>query len=388
MNLLKEIVVSSPSNIALIKYMGKKELLSQTNLLNHKNIPENPSLSLTLNHFKTSLSIKESNKEGDVWETSEKSHPLLVGEVPHLHEDGKKRFLDFLNVLRQEFKKEYSFYKEFDFTTANPPSFTEDEKVLIKVLNGLSPLLIPQLNTSVQLESRNTFPHSAGIASSASAFSALTYGFFQFYFQNEKEFLHFLNTHEGKVFLSRYSRMGSGSSARSFEGPFVSWENDKAFLIPSKLPALKNCLLITGTSPKKISSSEAHRRCKTSPLWDERVKSIPHKHHSMKKFIENGDFYNVSKMAYEEFLEMHELFHTCSEPFTYFNEMTLKLLDQLKKDQSYLMKTGIYTMDAGPNIHCLVPTEYFEEIKRYWRSNFPEVEIRVDEEGVGACNVL
>ena len=46
---------SSPSNIALVKYWGKKE----------QQIPENPSISFTLSHCKTTTTVSFSKKDNN-----------------------------------------------------------------------------------------------------------------------------------------------------------------------------------------------------------------------------------------------------------------------------------------------------------------------------------
>lgn len=110
---------SSPSNIALVKYWGKK-----TN-----QIPENPSISFTLDHCKTITTLSYSAKQ-----TQEK----FAFEV---YLDGEKKD-DFKPKIATFFKRVENylpFLKNFHF----------------------------------KIETSNTFPHSSGIASSASGMSAL-----------------------------------------------------------------------------------------------------------------------------------------------------------------------------------------------------------------------
>jgi len=52
-------VFKSPSNIALIKYMGKTE----------GNFPINPSLSYTLEHLVSGVEIELIKSETDIWES-------------------------------------------------------------------------------------------------------------------------------------------------------------------------------------------------------------------------------------------------------------------------------------------------------------------------------
>lgn len=107
----KDLFVRSPSNIALVKYWGK-----------HGNqMPSNPSLSITLSHSFTELRL--------FW---------------------KKR------VTAAESRLELLFEGE------SRPSF---EGRIHRYLEKISPLMPWLDQLSLRVETRNTFPHSAGIAS-------------------------------------------------------------------------------------------------------------------------------------------------------------------------------------------------------------------------------
>ena len=110
----------SPSNIALVKYWGKKDV----------QIPKNPSLSFTLSNCFTICKIKFSSSN-----VSNKT--------------------DF--ELYFEGKKEISFENKMKV-------FFERIKVYCPYLSSLK----------IIVETNNSFPHSSGIASSASAYSALS----------------------------------------------------------------------------------------------------------------------------------------------------------------------------------------------------------------------
>jgi diphosphomevalonate decarboxylase len=341
------IQVCSPSNIALLKYMGKVD--------SKENIPANPSLSLTLSGLSTHLKISPSEFEkGDSW-----SKPLpgeMPGNAPDLSPESVKRFIDSFSRLRIEVKKNLSSF----------------------------PFALRNIDVPVRISSTNTFPHSAGIASSASAFSALTLGFFAFYAEDLQEFKNAFQKKEVKRMLAAFSRKGSGSSCRSFEGPWVGWDQENTSEVATSLPPLSNLILIAGKSPKTVSSGEAHRRVLSSPLWKKRAEEIRPRYDRLKSAIQAGLISIVSEIAYEEFLEMHELFHTAQEAFTYWNDETRVLLQVISQNFSHLKSQAIFTMDAGPNIHCLVPTEGREAMKAWWSERFPNLEILEDSEGMGA----
>ena len=167
---------SAPSNLALIKYMGKKPVaVGQNRSLNS-------SLSFTLNHFMTKVEIEEASSDG--WSPLEKKDVFYT----HLPLPAQKRFLDFFQQLKEYFS-------------------------------------IPGC---YRIRSGNNFPLSAGAASSASSFAALTQATYKLA-QEKTELQKKLSVEE----LAQISRSGSGSSCRSFFFPlgFVDRQKRSAFKI-------------------------------------------------------------------------------------------------------------------------------------------------------------
>lgn len=113
----------SPSNIALVKYWGKHGI----------QLPRNSSISFTLSNAYSETSIEFTKK----------------------NTDNNKIEIDFLF----EGKKNEAFQKRI-------------EKFLNSIVSHFP--FITSLN--LQISSTNSFPHSTGIASSASAMSALALG--------------------------------------------------------------------------------------------------------------------------------------------------------------------------------------------------------------------
>ena len=104
------IEVSMPTNIALIKYMGKKDSMN--------NIPDNSSFSYTLDDLKTTVNLSVIDAEQDQWDSAE----------------DQARFIKHLDFLRNKFNIKKYF----------------------------------------KIKSQNNFPSGCGLASSASSFAALT----------------------------------------------------------------------------------------------------------------------------------------------------------------------------------------------------------------------
>ncbi len=283
-------IYKSPSNIALIKYMGKTE----------GNFPINPSLSYTLDHLISGVELEPIESE-DIWE------PLTGDEwVPlSMNVKEQERFLSFFKKLKHTFNLEGFF----------------------KVRSG------------------NNFPKSSGAASSASSFSALT------------QAVYHLALREGKIKplsvekLSLISREGSGSSCRSFFAPWCLWDGDKVQSVSFPYEKLHHDLILCGEGEKKVSSSEAHQRVRTSPYFKGRVSRAENRLKALMESMKKKNWVSIKKIVQEEFEDMHNLFETSKPAFSYYTEKSRKILKVL--NQFWIEKEDgpLITMDAGPHIH-------------------------------------
>lgn len=326
------ILVRAPSNIALIKYMGKTDP--------SRNLPENPSLSMTLNHLCTYLEIE-------------------------LVRDGQGRF-----------KLDSSLPKLPQGTRIFPVNFgekatTKFEKHYRRVQSRMSELGASAGDqASVVVRSVNTFPAGSGIASSASSFAALTLGAFLANSQDVSAAAMLLKSEKGVALrrkLARLSREGSGSSCRSFEGPWVQWSEGDATPCSSRMPEIAHFVVVVSAGEKKVSSSDAHLQVKTSALWSGRVSRVTERFNLTAAAIEAGDFAAVARLAWSEMWEMHSLFHTSEKPFTYWEPRTIEAIQFFSEFMS-ATNPPIVTLDAGPNVHVLVP----KADQQLWRARLAE----------------
>jgi diphosphomevalonate decarboxylase len=285
----------APANIALIKYMGKTD--------EENNIPANPSLSFTVDKLSTSVVLEQHYGTKDVWE------PLHIpGAIPFsLSEAAQKRFLNHL----QRIKNHFDYHENFI------------------------------------VRSNNNFPQSSGLASSASSFAALTkcaaLAITELKQQN-------MPSNEELALLSM---KGSGSSCRSFYSPWAMWAKQQVIPISTAWMQLFHQVIIISGEEKGVSSSEAHRRVKSSPNWEERVQHANKNFLALAKALDEGDWGTCREICWQEFQEMHALFATADQPFQYMTHETKEVLDLLQKLWEENGDGPIVTMDAGPNIHLL-----------------------------------
>lgn len=300
---------SAPSNIALIKYMGKAT--------QGVNQAVNPSLSMTLSDFRTEVELEEIAGTEDRWRP-------LPGSAP-LRAESTGKFMRFFQRLKAETGVQAAF----------------------------------------EVRSGNNFPSDAGLASSASSFAALTRAAFACF--ADRKIL------KSDLELARISREGSGSSCRSFFSPWCAWEGNEIYVVPAKLPPLLDLVTVTDSGYKKVSSSEAHRRVETSPLFAGRAARAAARLSRAKEALGSGDFRALAEVSWEDMWDMHSLFHTSQPPFFYFAPETVSVLRWV---EARWEKTGggpIATIDAGPNVHLLVP---LEEAARY-RAELARLPVRV-----------
>ncbi|WP_027138409.1 diphosphomevalonate decarboxylase [Gaetbulibacter saemankumensis] len=312
----------SPSNIALVKYWGKKK----------NQIPENPSISFTLNNCKTitalSFSKKASNKtfEFDVFLDGEK----------------KDSFKSKIETFFERIYSYFPFLKDYYF----------------------------------KIETENTFPHSSGIASSASGMSALALclmsiekllndGMDEVYFIKKASFL---------------ARLGSGSACRSLEGDLVVWGNHSDVVGSSDLFGVKypgevhenfknyqDTILLVDKGEKQVSSTLGHNLMYGHPFAEQRFEQANTNISKIKTILETGNLNEFIALVESEALTLHAMMMTSMPYFILMKPNTLEIINKI---WAYRQSTGskvCFTLDAGANVHVLYPenetTKVLEFIK-------------------------
>lgn len=347
------ITAQAPSNIALVKYMGKTST--------EGNLPANGSLSMTLDSLCTWARVRESrgglNWNSDLFRGDEKVGSFSL-RVPELSQRGKERILRHLSRVLEE-----------------APAILSQVGLRSRVPQGL------------ELGAANTFPAASGIASSASSFAAVTWAGVAACADSFSDFQKAWQTSsELRRFLAKLSRKGSGSSCRSMEGPWVRWEGQDAWRVSgTSVPDYTDLVLLAGKEEKEVSSSEAHVRVTTSPLWQGRVERATARLGHVESALITGDINALAEQVWQESWEMHSLFHTASPPFTYWLPRSVDILRFFAHPQRFQdLPRPVVTMDAGPNVHVLVPTAFAQQWRAQIESAFPHLEILEDRCGKGA----
>ncbi|QCE40560.1 diphosphomevalonate/mevalonate 3,5-bisphosphate decarboxylase family protein [Psychroserpens sp. NJDZ02] len=302
---------SSPSNIALVKYWGKKE---------HQ-LPENPSISFTLESCKTITELIFEKREGTT--------------------DG----FSFEVFLDEEFK----------------PDFHPKIETFFKRIESYLPFL---KDFHFIIKTKNTFPHSSGIASSASGMSALALCLMSIEKQKDP-------TISDSDFIQKASflaRLGSGSACRSLEGDLVVWGEHPGIEGSSDLFGIKypykvhdnfknyqDTILLVDKGEKQVSSTVGHDLMYGHPFAKQRFNQAVDHISTIKNILETGDLDAFIALVESEALTLHAMMMTSMPYFILMKPNTLEIINKI---WSFRQDTGLpisFTLDAGANVHVLYP---------------------------------
>ena len=330
----------APANLALIKYMGKlvaqpgaqaSESIQDLSLVNR---PTNSSLSITLNHLRTHVrltalpkdKVKDKVKDKNETATSDQWKPWnREGEKDLvLNEAGRSRFLKHFAYLKNQWGIEENFL----------------------------------------VESYNNFPSDCGLASSASSFAALTKASVEL-FEKLKPRASF----DPYFDMPELSRRASGSSCRSFAGPFVLWYSEGVRPLEFPFGPLDHQVIVISAEKKEVSSSEAHRRVVSSLNFRNRPARAEERLAQLIEAFQGLRWREAFEICWAEFMDMHALFETSQPPFGYRGASTMQVLEDIKADWIRRGDGPLVTMDAGPNVHALFRQDQ-KDLAADWKAKF------------------
>ena len=301
----------APSNIALVKYWGK----------HGEQLPRNPSLSFTLTQCVTTTSVNFSPKQG----------------------------------------REMNF--DFLFDKIKQPYF---HPKIEQFLDRIAPYFPVLAEHHLSISSHNSFPHSSGIASSASAMAALALCIVDF----EKQ--HHPNWSEEALLqkASFLARLGSGSAARSIAGPMMVWGESTAFIGSSDLYAIvpenewhpifqnfQDTVLIVDKGQKKVSSTLGHGIMNGHPFAVQRFEQANRNIAALKNALNTGDLHQFIDITEGEAMSLHALMMTSQPRFMLMQPQTLAIIQKIWDFRAESQLPLCFTLDAGANVHLLYPKQ-------------------------------
>ena len=312
-----KVAYKAPSNIALVKYWGKKE----------NQIPANPSVSFTLDACATRTTLTYHQKE----DKSDFSFDLFFEGKPK--EDFKPKIETFLKRIESYLP----YLRQYHFT----------------------------------IETSNSFPHSSGIASSASGMAALALCLLEI----EKE----ATVNQDSEFFDKkasfLARLGSGSACRSIKGYLVQWgkheglENSTDLFgvnYPKKVndvfKSFHDTILLVHKGQKTVSSTVGHNLMNGHPYAASRFVHAHTNLAALEAVFANGDLNQFINIVESEALTLHAMMMSSTPYFILMMPNTLNIINAIWAYRKNTQIPVCFTLDAGANVHVLYPESYSKEV--------------------------
>ena len=303
-----------PSNIALIKYWGKYE----------NQIPANPSISYTLSQCRT--------------------------------------------ITEMEYAEGENFSVRLFLSGKEEPKFAEKTA---KYLAGIEKYLPWVLRGSFVIKTENTFPHSSGIASSASGFGALA----KCLMALDKEISGEKSPEETLQKASLLARLGSGSACRSLYNGLVVWGatpvvsgSADEYAVPYPVseihPIFRNFndwVMLIHEGQKSVSSTVGHGLMNGNPYAQVRFAEAAKNFFTLQEILKNGDMDGFIRLVEHEALTLHAMMMVSDPAFILMQTGTL---ETIHKVWDFRRETGLplfFTLDAGANVHLMFPNDGRQE---------------------------
>lgn len=309
----------SPSNIALVKYWGKH---------GHQ-LPNNPSVSLTLAEAYTRTRL--------LWRPAE-------GKTGRMF---------------------------FRFHGKEEPAFAEKMKKYLEKQAEVFPFLAA---FDLEVESSNSFPHSSGIASSASSMSAFVLCLLDMEARLSGQ------TPDEEAFFRKASwlaRQASGSAARSLF-PYVSlWgecqemegsSQETAVALTDLHPVFRtyrDSILIVHSGVKTVSSRAGHTLMEGNPFASARYAQARVNTARLLGILRSGNLEDFVQLVESEALQLHALMMASTPSFVLMKPETLQIIEKLRQFRYESQLPLCFTLDAGPNVHLLYPDEVRTQVQEF-----------------------
>jgi len=306
------VTCKAPSNIALIKYWGKTDL----------QLPKNSSLSFTLSACFTQTTFE-------------------FTPVTHLNQEDIS-FNVFFDGLKQE-----------DFKPKIKTFFSRIEKYVPFIKDY-----------SYSIKTHNSFPHSSGIASSASGMAALALAVMSL----EKKLNPTLTDEYFYKKASFLARLGSGSAARSIKGSVVVWgahdempdsSDSYAVVFPFKIHSIftdfHDTILLVDKGQKQVSSTLGHQLMHAHPFAEQRFQQAHQNLSKLKEVLQSGAIKEFISIVESEALSLHAMMLTSKPYFVLMQPNTLAIIHKIWAFRAQTNANICFTLDAGANVHVLYP---------------------------------
>lgn len=324
-----KVTAVAPSNIAFIKYWGRKD--------EELRLPENGSISMNLSNLLTTTTVEFSSiYKGD---------EIII--------NGKK----------------------------------EPEERAVKVVKHLDRIRkLAKIKDRAKVVSKNNFPQGTGLSSSASGFAALTVAAANAagLKLSEKELSILARQGSGSACRSIPDGFVEWLDGDTSETSYAKT------IFSSDYWDIIDVVCILTAEEKDVSTTEGQKRAATSPFYKLRLQNIKNKIVNIKKAMRDKDFRTFGEITEAEALELHAIMLTSNPSLIYWYPATITIMKHIKKWRAEGLPV-YFTVNTGQNIHLICEGKNSKKVIKKLRSldevkraivNHPSVGARVDEKHV------
>jgi diphosphomevalonate decarboxylase len=328
------VTCTSPTNIAVVKYWGKRDI--------SLNLPINSSVSVTLDQsdLRTITTVTAS--------------PSFKSKGDRLWLNGTEEDVASNRRLVVVFREMRRLAREAPDSVRAQASVADVDAV------------------SFWVQSRNTFPTAAGLASSASGYACLVFAL--------SRLLGLETTPE----VTAVARQGSGSACRSLFGGFVRWrmgeKEDGTDSVASQVapkehwPEMEALIMVASRAKKHTSSTSGMMTSvQTSALLSHRAKNVvPERMEKMEAAYLAKDFTTFAELTMRDSNQFHATCLDTFPPIFYMNDVSRAVVNAVHMiNKGYGKIVAAYTYDAGPNAVIYVLKEHSLNVLALLLTAFP-----------------
>ena len=319
------ITMQAPSNIALVKYWGKRPV----------QLPQNPNASFTLSVARTITEL--------AWAPRTTLDTGTVAVKLFYDREEKPAFAARVTKYFEQLVEVYPFLRQFSWT----------------------------VNT------RNTFPHGAGIASSASAMAALAACLVRL----EEQWFEPLTDQAHRRKASYLARLGSGSAARSVFAKAAAWghsldlegsSDEYAVPLAEQLHATfhdyQDTILLVSEAEKSVSSSAGHGLMEGQAYAKTRYGIATRRFGRLLQILRRGELDDFCTLVEADALDLHALMMQSTPPYILMEPNTLAIVKAVRRFRESSKLPVCFTLDAGPNVHLLYPKAIATQVDAWLQS--------------------
>jgi len=297
-NLIKATSVA-PSNIAFIKYWGKRD--------EDLKIPLNGSISMNLSNLLTTTTVE----------------------------------------FNPDFKK--------DLIIINDQEEGDEGSRVIKHLDRIRKLA--KIKHKAKVISKNNFPTGTGLSSSASGFAALTLAASKAadLSLSEKELSILARQGSGSACRSIPDGFVEWLDGNTNETSYA------VSIFPPDYWDIVDVVAVVSKDKKEISTTEGQKLAKSSPFFPARLSKIKDKIKLMKKHIQEKNFTLFGELVEQEALELHAIMLTSIPSLVYWLPGTLKVMHAVKRWRQEGLQV-YFTVNTGQDIHLICQKKDAEKV--------------------------